>query len=129
MNQPTMKDQSNYNNSLIFNAQNEDVPNLLENTSVPRLNTAVRETFDLLTPYEIKEKSRIQGTPAGPKLIPDSNIVYEGEWKNCLPHGKGAMYFPDGSLYEGVFNEGTPDLEGRLINNNGVYYEGSISKG
>jgi hypothetical protein len=26
-----------------------------------------------------------------------------------MPNGKGIMYFADGSLYEGIFNEGTPD--------------------
>jgi hypothetical protein len=41
-----------------------------------------------------------------------------------MPNGKGIMYFADGSLYEGIFNEGTPDREGRLITNNGVYYVG-----
>lgn len=46
-----------------------------------------------------------------------------------MPHGKGIMYFSDGSVYEGIFNEGTPDIQGRLINSNGVYYEGQISNG
>lgn len=46
-----------------------------------------------------------------------------------MPHGKGLMYFSDGSVFEGIFNEGIPDNEGRLINNNGVYYEGQISSG
>jgi hypothetical protein len=129
MNQSTLKGRPN--NSLILQAtaQQEDVPNLLENTYVPSFNRSVKETYDQLGPYEIKEKYRVQGTPAGPKLIPMSNIIYDGEWKNCRPHGKGIMYWPDGSMYEGAFNDGTPDLEGRLINNNGVYYEGSISKG
>lgn len=39
------------------------------------------------------------------------------------------MYFADGSIYEGIFNEGSPDIEGRLINPNGVYYEGDIKDG
>lgn len=32
------------------------------------------------------------------------------------------MFFSDGSFYEGLFREGSPDIEGRLINANGVYY-------
>ena len=46
-----------------------------------------------------------------------------------MPHGKGIMYFSDGSIYEGLFIEGSPDIEGRLINSNGAYYEGDIQGG
>ncbi len=82
-----------------------------------------------MTPFYPKSGDRIKGVPGDPKLLNAEGTVYAGEWKDCMPHGKGVMYFSDGSLYEGIFNEGTPDKEGRLINSNGVYYEGSINGG
>lgn len=45
------------------------------------------------------------------------------------PHGKGKMYFPDGSYYHGYFYNGVPNGEGRLINSFGISYQGQIRNG
>jgi hypothetical protein len=57
----------------------------------------------LLTPYQVKSPHQIIGIYSQPKKINEGS-VYVGEWSNSLPHGKGIMYFSDGSLYEGMFN-------------------------
>ena len=38
------------------------------------------------------------------------------------PHGKGLIYFPDGSVFEGGFCDGKSIGKGRLISRNGDYY-------
>ena len=43
-----------------------------------------------------------------PKIVNEDGTIYVGEWKNFFPHGKGRMYFSDGSLFSGVFSEGVP---------------------
>ena len=30
---------------------------------------------------------------------------YEGEWRDNIPHGQGAMTYADGSKYEGEFRD------------------------
>lgn len=47
--------------------------------------------------------------------------------QNGHPHGKGLIYFTDGSVFEGGFFEGKPNGRGRLISINGDYYEGTVS--
>lgn len=42
--------------------------------------------------------------------------------QNGQPHGKGLMYFVDGSVFEGGFMDGKPLGRGRLISSNGDYY-------
>lgn len=46
--------------------------------------------------------------------------------QNGQPHGKGLIYFQDGSIFEGGFFEGKSVGKGRLINANGDYYEGTV---
>ncbi|CAM9610100.1 unnamed protein product, partial [Laminaria digitata] len=33
-------------------------------------------------------------------------MVYEGDFEDGLPHGKGVTTYPDGTKYEGEFKEG-----------------------
>ena len=35
--------------------------------------------------------------------------------QNNKPHGKGKLYFPDGSYFEGTFREGKTHGKGRFI--------------
>lgn len=46
--------------------------------------------------------------------------------KNNKPHGKGKLYFPDGSYFEGTFKEGKTHGKGRFIEFNGNYFEGTL---
>lgn len=109
--------------------ESTEIPDGLQTVPLPHLNREVYETHQTLSAYTPKSSAIPRGIVGEPKLLNAEGTIYSGEWKDCMPHGKGTMYFSDGSLYEGVFNEGTPDREGRLINNNGVYYEGEISNG
>lgn len=105
------------------------VPQGLEDVQTPSLPYEVEETRKQLRPFQPKSFDRPEGTPSSPKRLNDFETIYHGEWKNMQPHGLGIMYFSDGSIYQGIFNEGGPDLEGRLINTNGAYYEGDIRGG
>lgn len=49
--------------------QNLDVPDMLEDTQIPRLNNAVRQVYESLHPYQPKHNTRVKGTLAGPKLV------------------------------------------------------------
>ncbi len=36
----------------------------------------------------------------------DDNKIYEGEWKNGLPHGQGTLYVSKGKVISGVWDKG-----------------------
>lgn len=36
----------------------------------------------------------------------EDNKIYEGEWKNGLPHGEGKLYVSRGEVIEGVWEKG-----------------------
>lgn len=36
----------------------------------------------------------------------EDNKIYEGEWKDGLPHGKGTLYVSKGKVIEGVWEKG-----------------------
>jgi hypothetical protein len=42
-----------------------------------------------------------------------------GEWKEDLPHGKGALTKADGSKYIGTFRKGKPEGQGLLVSPDG----------
>ena len=44
-------------------------------------------------------ESGIRGAHSG-------KVYYEGEWMDGKPHGKGKIYLPDGSYFEGGFHRG-----------------------
>lgn len=122
-------DKANPNQKSNQITESTEIPEGLQTVPLPNLNKEVHEVYENLNPYNSRSSNRIKGVVGDPKLLNEAGTVYAGEWKDCMPHGKGVMYFSDGSIYEGIFNEGTPDREGRLINNNGVYYEGEIDNG
>lgn len=43
-----------------------------------------------------------------------------------LPHGRGNLYYTDGSFFTGTFVNGKAQGKGRLVSANGSYYEGTI---
>jgi len=50
--------------------------------------------------------------------------LYEGEFKNDFPNGKGIKTFPDGSVYEGDFTNGQFNGYGTFKWSDGTIYEG-----
>lgn len=36
----------------------------------------------------------------------DDNKIYEGEWKDGLPHGRGKLYLSRGRIVEGIWAKG-----------------------
>lgn len=59
----------------------------------------------------------------------ETNAIFTGDINKAtrLRDGKGMMFFPDNSLYEGCWRDGMAHGEGRLIYSNGDVYEGSWS--
>lgn len=52
---------------------------------------------------------------------------YEGEWLEGNIHGKGTLYFDNGTLLEGIFNKGVIDcLDALFIFADGSFYKGRI---
>lgn len=37
----------------------------------------------------------------------DDNRIYEGEWRQGLPHGSGKLYVGKGKVIEGIWEKGT----------------------
>lgn len=60
----------------------------------------------------------------------ETDNVYEGEavikGNGFIPHGRGKLYYTNGSLFIGTFVNGKAQGRGRLISHNGSYYEGNI---
>ena len=54
---------------------------------------------------------------------------YEGEWKDCLKHGRGIDRFANGDSYRGQFSEGKPHGKGVYKWKNGSIYKGEFVKG
>ena len=60
----------------------------------------------------------------GPVLM-ENRAIFIGEWNhNNLRHGKGKQIWPDGSMYEGYWDNDRANGKGRLIHANGDAYEG-----
>ena len=55
----------------------------------------------------------------------DNGAIYIGQWsKDGLRHGKGVQNWPDGSKYEGYWENDMANGRGRLIHADGDVYEG-----
>jgi hypothetical protein len=55
----------------------------------------------------------------------DERVIYEGEWKDGKPNGKGSYYWKDGRKYVGDFRNGQSHGNGALYAADGtVTYEG-----
>ena len=58
------------------------------------------------------------------RFIFDNGDKYIGEFKNSLPHGRGAYYNKNGSTYKGPFTEGKRQGYGTFTWTNGEKYIG-----
>lgn len=68
-----------------------------------------------------------KGVQQGPYLILHKSALYEGEWFQGQPHGRGKLYYANGSYFEGEFNQGVADCEdGIFIYPDGSYYVGEV---
>jgi hypothetical protein len=57
--------------------------------------------------------------------INEKDVYYQGEWNKQLPHGKGKIYYLNGSYFEGYFCQGEATCtNGILIFVDGSYYRG-----
>ena len=55
------------------------------------------------------------------------NSTYRGELnKSHLPHGRGFLFLPDGSVYFGYFFDGVPKGAGKYLNHEGLLTEGEF---
>jgi hypothetical protein len=63
-----------------------------------------------------------------PPCIQDGD-VYEGEWKDGVPHGHGKMVYSDGDVYEGEWKDGVPHGHGKMVYSDGDVYEGEWKDG
>lgn len=75
---------------------------------VPELNPKVSSIDIKFSSFEEKTSKYEHGIEREPRVVNSDGTVYAGEWKNNLPHGKGKMYFTDGSYYNGYFEQGIP---------------------
>ncbi|MBM7661694.1 hypothetical protein JOC85_002497 [Bacillus mesophilus] len=55
--------------------------------------------------------------------------TYNGEFENGLAHGKGTIEWVNGNIYTGDFTEGKITGQGKLMFSDGAVYEGSLSDG
>ena len=56
----------------------------------------------------------------------ENGAKYEGQWdvNTNKPHGQGSQEWPDGSVYEGCWDQGKVNGRGRLIHADGDVYLG-----
>lgn len=64
----------------------------------------------------------------GKKMFPSGGL-YEGDFREGLPHGKGKRTWSDGTMYEGEFNEGLCQGNGKCTWPSGESYEGDWDEG
>ncbi len=54
---------------------------------------------------------------------------YDGPSLNGQPHGKGTLTWPDGAVFQGIFEHGGPTNKARFLFTNGEVFMGQFSKG
>ena len=69
--------------------------------------------------------------PAAPASAPDftmgdKELLYEGDKKGDVVHGKGSLYLGKEKVYGGEFVEGLIEGQGKLYDNGKVKYEGQF---
>jgi hypothetical protein len=69
----------------------------------------------------------LEGVELPTYYIIKNDVFYLGQWKNRLPHGKGKIYFKNGSYFEGIFKKGEAECKsGLLVYSDGSFYKGEI---
>lgn len=81
---------------------------------------------DCRTAPAVKTQAPAPKAPAVQRIEYSNGIVYEGEMKNGLRHGKGTLRYANGIVYEGDFVDGLPHGKGTLTFPNGDVYEGDF---
>ncbi|WP_456277538.1 MORN repeat-containing protein [Bacillus sp. AK128] len=71
---------------------------------------------------------RVSSNQPGFYEWPDGT-TYNGEFQNGEPHGKGTLQWADGNMYTGEFIEGKITGHGKLMFSDGAVYEGSLLDG
>jgi hypothetical protein len=59
-------------------------------------------------------------------IMGDKELLYEGDKKDGMVHGKGALYLEAEKIYEGEFVEGLIEGQGKLYADGKVKYEGQF---
>ncbi|MBQ4584799.1 MAG: hypothetical protein IJA82_01170 [Clostridia bacterium] len=62
------------------------------------------------------------------KILWENGDTYEGEWKNDEPCGKGKLTSPNGDVCEGYFENDIPRGKVKVTYNNGDTYEGEVGE-
>ena len=94
-----------------------------ENAEVAKLLTM--EIRKKLPPFQKDNYKRSAGRNQKPKTTLSDGKEYEGEWNDKgMRDGFGTCQWPDGSYYEGHFENDKACGEGRLIGAGGYIYEG-----
>ena len=67
-----------------------------------------------------------QDLESRPMVRLDNGSCYVGEWRmgTKIREGKGVQVWPDGSLYEGYWNNNKANYFGRLLHKDGDIYQG-----
>lgn len=110
-----------HNKTTPEHAPEETIAKLIED--IPKLSDMASEILAKLGPCKFKSPEDNSLPSYGPYEYNDGR-VHIGQWKNGLPHGRGKIYFPNGSLFEGEFVAGQFQNGGRLIDSEGNVYEG-----
>ena len=106
-------------NELVFAKQVSKMPDYS--------NDATRATEKEIIPFQFDEDESQYGQDLisrGPYEI-DNRAIYHGQWsQEGLRHGRGLQIWPDGSKYEGYWQNDMANGRGRLIHSDGDIYEG-----
>lgn len=60
------------------------------------------------------------------KVTMPDGTVYEGQFKDSRPDGKGKLKDKDGNQYEGEFSKGAFNGKGKMLYADGRIYEGEF---
>jgi len=127
--------QCNCNRENVKNPTNEFEDALMSGLEVspgqvpPKLSEKILEIEKEIGKFELsnKEKEFVSNLLLKKfTILYEDNKIYDGQYnKKWEKEGYGYLYFPDGSKYEGLFNNDHM-LRGRLINFEDDYYEGKL---
>jgi hypothetical protein len=93
------------------------------------LNPSTSKLLTQLGPFHFNSDQNPSFPIKGPVLV-DSQAIFIGQWdEKGFRHGQGTQYWPDGSIYEGEWENDKANGRGRLIHANGDVYEGRWENG
>lgn len=109
---------------------NPDLPNpaLTRLTAPPQMNRVVVDILarqNSVKPFD--RSSSLQGVKLEPHELINKGIIYDGEWRNGLPHGYGQVIYINGGYFQGYFDNGVSLCnDGIFIYPDGTFYRGQI---